>query len=1027
MTRIFPAFLLCWAVTGFAFAQPRAQICGAVRDATGRGIDDAVVTAWNQEDGLRRTVRTGADGAFQMESLPAGPYKVTVRRTGFQTQVLLDFVLQPTGNDCLDFRMRVGSMHEVVTIHGGAAALNTSDGTVGSSIDADVIRRLPGGQRGVFALLELAAGAVTTPAAAGEAGQFSVSGQRPNANAVEVDGVSANTGVGGAGMAAQFSGATLPSMTAFGSTQTLAPLEDVDEVRFQTSSFAPEFGRLPGAVVSIWTRGGSDRFHGTASLDWRNSALNANDWFANSAGLGRAASQLTGWNASLGGPVRRGSTHFFAAWQRLRMEEPYSLDASVPSLESRAAASPLVQPFLDAFPKPTGASLGSGLSRLDAAYSRPLELDLGTLRIDHSFSSRVVAFGRYQQTVSSAQSGYAQIDSSRFSTASMTLGSTEVAGPSAVNDTRLHVSRSAVSSDWILQGNSGAPPPDLPGAFGIAASTAGGSALYGFGIGGVGAVYSGAASPARQGQLQLADTLSWNGGGHALRAGVSYERLTPSRDSAALGIASAYWSLSDALAGVPATLQVSQALQASSLIEMLSVFVQDTWRIHPRLAVTFGVRWELTPSPALRAGSLTGTSGSSPVAIGATPSGGASPPGSGVSPPATSMVETFSQLWPTRYTQFAPRIGAAYSLGRDTVVRAGAGTFYDVAFSVATDPINGMPFNRWQFGAGGTTSAPVAIASTLYGISYAPDLRLPQAREWNVSLEHQFQGARLLRVAYVGAAGRNGLRREGAAAPGSPTMQSLESTNDGRSAYQALQVQYQQRMAAGLHAIASYSWSHSIDNGSWDNAVYYTAWPCTAANDRASSAFDVRHNFTAALDWALPLRSRPLKNWRLTAIVRARSAFPLDVEGSENLLGLSFDDAPRPNREPGAPPWIADANAPGGRRLNRAAFALPPVAMQGNLGRNAIRGFGFSQADVALEREFALAESSWLEVGLGIYNALNRPAFGDPDGYLNSPFFGVSTTALSSMLGMGTPHSGLAPALQAGGARCLQIAVRVRF
>jgi hypothetical protein len=170
-----------------------------------------------------------------------------------------------------------------------------------------------------------------------------------------------------------------------------------------------------------------------------------------------------------------------------------------------------------------------------------------------------------------------------------------------------------------------------------------------------------------------------------------------------------------------------------------------------------------------------------------------------------------------------------------------------------------------------------------------------------------------------------------------------------------------------------------------------------------------------------------LRDWRLAAIVRARSGFPMDIADTENLLGLSFDDAPRPNLVAGVPLWMADGNAAGGRRLNPAAFLLSSTSLQGNLGRDAIRGFGFSQADLAIEREFAMGERSWMEVRLGAYNALNRPAFGDPVGYLDSPFFGVATTALNSMLGLGTPHSGLAPALQVGGARCLQIMVRVRF
>jgi hypothetical protein len=1015
--------------TGMTWAQQRPQMCGTVRDATGLGIQDALVTAWNQEDGLRRTVGTGPEGEFQIASLSSGPYKVTVRHPGFQTQVLLDFALKSTDNGCLDFHMRVGAMHEVVTVYGGSNALNTGDGTLASGVDADTIRRLPGNERGVFALMELAPGAIVTPATGGEAGQFSVSGQRPNANAVEVDGVSLNSGVGGAGVAGQFSGATLPAMTAFGSTQSLASLDSVDEVRFQTSSFAPEFGGQPGAVVSIWTRSGTDGVHGAASLDWRNTALNANDWFANSAALGRAPSPLTDWNASMGGPILRGRTHFFAAFEKLRMDEPYSLNSAVPSVESRASAPLALQPFLDAFPLPTGGSLGGGVGRLNAVYSRPLALDLGSLRIDHAFSSRVAAFARYQQTVSSAESGYAQTESSRFSTTSATIGITEVAGPSAVNDTRLHFSRYAVSSQWGFLAEGGAEPVDLASLVAFPSGAISGTAQYAFGIGGVGTVYQGSASPTRQGQLELADTWSWNGGSHALRVGASYERLTPSRDSAATGVAGAFWSYADALAGDPAIFNVSQALQASTLIETLSAFAQDTWRIGPRLSVTYGVRWELTPSPAVRAGSISNTGeGTGSASGGPVLPPGVTPP---YLPPGTSPVfnpETVSQLWPTRYKQFAPRAGVSYSLTRDTVLRASGGIFLDAAFSVATDPINGMPFNRWQFGPGPVSGGASGGTTTpVFGVSYAPQLRLPQAREWNLSLEREFPDSRLLRISYVGSAGRSGLRREATAVPGSQIIQSVIATNDGRSSYQALQVQFQQRMGAGLHAIASYSWSHSIDNGSWDNGVYYTEWPWTAANDRGASAYDVRHSFTAALDWDLPLRGRAFTDWRLAAILRARSGFPMDIAGTENLLGLSFDDAPRPDLVSGVPLWIADSSAPEGRRLNPAAFALPSASLQGNLGRDAVRGFGFGQADLSLGREFTLGETSRLEVRASASNALNRPAFGNPIGYLNSPLFGVATTSLNSMLGMGTPHSGLAPALQIGGARCVQMTVRVRF
>ncbi len=993
-----------------AAAQTRASLAGNVRDASDSAIPGVTVTAWNQETGLRRTTQTGSDGRYDIDSIPAGVYKVAVRRPGFQTQVRLDFELQPDAG-ALDFVLQVGSIHEVVTIRGGPPPLNASDASVAVSLNRGFAQSLPLNGRGILSLIELAPGMVATPATLGEAGQFSVSGQRQNANFLEVDGVGVNSGVSGSGLPAQFSGGTLPMMTAFGSTHTLASLDEVEDVRVETSSFAAEYGRMPGGHISLTTRSGTEQFHASLYASLRNAALDANDWFANSRGLGRAASRLADWGGTFGGPLVRNRTFFFVACEGLRLDEPYTWNTVVPSLAARAQAPASFQPLLAAFPLP---NVGAAL--LGAVYTRPAALDSGTLRLDHSLTSQILLFLRIRQSPSSADSGYAQVDRSRFSTGGFTLGLTAFPNASLVNDARLHLSRVAVSSQWSFTGAGGAQPVDLAAAFNHPLGPAGntGAALYGFGIGGVGAVYSGASSPSRQGQLELGDTLSWTGASHALRVGISYERLTPSRDSAATGVSGTFWSLADLLAGQPLSLNVSQAGQASSLIETLSAFAQDTWRIVPNLTLTYGVRWELTPSPALRTGSI---GSSSPIAVGGVVT---SPPS--VPLPSNPLTPAaFSSLWPTRYTQLAPRIGAAWRLLPDTVVRAGWGLFYDVAFSIATDPINGFPYNRWQFSAtavGGIFS-PVATSSTL-GISYAPGLRLPRTEEWNVSLEHLFPRAGTLAASYVGSHGVDGLRREGAAIPGSRLIASLLSTNDGSSDYHALELQYHRAFATGLSSTVAYTYSHSIDNGSWDNAVYYTQGPWTAASDRASSSFDVRHNFTASLVWQR-------KNWKVSAVARARSGFPIDVLTSENLLGLSFDNATRPDLVAGVPIWIGDASVAGGRRLNPAAFAVPVGMLEGNLGRNAVAGFGFYQVDMAVSREFPLRDRWHLDLRADVYNALNHPMPGDPIPYLDSPLFGVSNAGLNAVLGMGSPHSGLAPSLQMGSPRTLQFTARFSF
>jgi hypothetical protein len=124
---------------------------------------------------------------------------------------------------------------------------------------------------------------------------------------------------------------------------------------------------------------------------------------------------------------------------------------------------------------------------------------------------------------------------------------------------------------------------------------------------------------------------------------------------------------------------------------------------------------------------------------------------------------------------------------------------------------------------------------------------------------------------------------------------------------------------------------------------------------------------------------------------------------------------------------LDDASAPGKRRLNPAAFAVASGAQQGGLGRDSIRGFGLGQIDFALSRDFAVREDSVAGFSLEVFNLTNHAQFGDPVRFLSSPLFGQSTSMLNLMLGSGTPHSGVAPALQTGGPRVLQISVRFRF
>jgi len=988
--------LLLWGAS--AAPQERLRLTGVVQDATGGVLVDVGVVAMDEASGVRYSGYTGPDGAYSLRLLKPGTYKVTARKAGFRTVARLNVEATAPPGAHVDFVLPVGSLRDTITIEGTRPLVDDAGGSVGATADRAWIGALPLSGRAILGLLETAPGVLATPASSGEAGQFSVNGQRPNTNHFLVDGTSANGGLGGSSAPAQFSGGSLPSMTAFGSTHTLAPLDALEEVRIETSSFAPEFGRLPGAQVILTTRTGSDEFHGSVAYQLRNQALNANDWVANSMGYGRLPDRLNQWQAALGGPVRRGRTYFFAAYEGLRLNQSHVWRAATPSANARRDAAPAYRQLLEAFPASPLAESAPGLSPLAARASRPAALDSGSLRLDHAWNPWLTVFGRYQQSPSSSDFGLAQVARSSFQSRRLTLGATAAAG-GVINDLRFTASGTSAMTVWQPDPTQGARVPDWAGLVPPAPGVR--DALYGLAIGGVGQIISGEGARNRQGQSEFSDSLAMRRGAHDLRIGVDYERLTPERQSTASAVALSFPSLAGAMAGTPPLVTRYVAQPASSLIETLSLYFQDTWAISPRLTLTWGTRWEVTPMPSIREESghtVVSTTVPRPV----TPD-----------PVPTVQFAGATVRWPTRLTQFAPRAGLARRFGNRSVLRAGWGIFYDLGFSAATDAINGLPFNRWEFSR---TLAAGGTFDTLSGYLFAERLELPRSHHWNVAWETQLSGADAFSLSYVGSASRRLLRREGQLAADAPIAAVAVATNHGRADYHGLEAHYRRRMRRNLQASVAYTWSHSIDNGSWDSAL-----ALVPSDDRGSSSFDVRHSATAAMNWQFA------RGWTLQSILRARTGFPIDVRVGENLLGLGFDNITRPDLVPGVPLWLTDAGAPGGRRLNPAAFARPGGRPQGNLGRNAMAGFGMAQVDLALKRRFTVTERMAVEFGATAFNALNHASFADPVPYLQDSQFGRSNSMLNLMLGRGTAHSGLAPAFQVGGSRLLEVSLKATF
>ena len=287
-------------------------------------------------------------------------------------------------------------------MEGSAPLLNTSDATVSTLIGNQFVTNMPLNGRSFSTLINLTPGVVLSQSNFYDQGQFSVNGQRPDANYFTVDGVSANLGnVGNGTLNLVQSGAgQLPTTSAFGGMSNLVSLDALQEFRIQTSTFAPEYGRTPGGQVSVVTKSGTNEFHGTAFEYFRNNALDANNWFANNAGLQRAELRQNDFGGVLGGPILKDKLFFFGSYEGLRVRQPRVANTYEPTLATLQSAPAVVQPLLNAFPKPNGKDLGNGTAQFLADYSDPSELNAGSIRIDYLASKKITIFGRYNDAPS---------------------------------------------------------------------------------------------------------------------------------------------------------------------------------------------------------------------------------------------------------------------------------------------------------------------------------------------------------------------------------------------------------------------------------------------------------------------------------------------------------------------------------------------------------------------------------------------------------------------------------------------------
>ncbi len=1085
---LFTAFLFSLFAIEEVAAQASATLTGRVTDEQRAAVAGATVQVVNIGTNNTITTTTNSDGFYIFTELQPGKYRVQVQQTGFQTTVKESVTLNVTARVTEDFSLKIGEVSATVTIEGGSPLIERDSPTVSTVVTREFVENIPLNGRSFQSLLELTPGVVLTPSSATNPGQFSVNGQRTNSNYFMLDGVSANSGTTPIATSSQQAAGTLPSTTVLGGFNNLASVDELQEFRVQTSVFAPEFGRSPGAQVSLLSRSGTNRLTGSVFNYVRNDKFDANTFFNNRSGIQRGKLRQNDFGFTIGGPIflprpgegtpyfynGRDKTFFFVSYEGLRLRQPVFRSANVPSqlARDRAAALGLIEisTLLAAFPLANAAPTTNDplIGRFEQSLSNPITVNSLGIRIDHNITPKLNIFGRYKYTPSSSdqaatvfpnQTNYYQMNTKLF-----TFGATYAASAKLAFDIRGNYTDD--TADYLFSGQAigGAILPDLSVLLPSYVGQENASVSLQFGN--LTNQTRGRSFGNGQSQLNLVGSTTIIAGNHQIKLGGDYRRLMPKVVARSFGFTYNFGSLAAVLDTAANSTTRGTALvnvqalapEGQFVFENFSAFAQDSWRITPRLTFTYGTRWDVNTPPS--------TDGALPYAI------------NGLDNLLTAtLAPAGTKAFEPTYNNFAPRVGLAYTVDQNggLVVRGGFGVFNDIATGQATRGYASFPFsslspqvrvpiipgsaalNAALQPAPFNTNAP--YSSEFY--VYERDIKLPYTLQYNVSVEKSLGSAQSVSVTYVGSRGRRllfteSLRNAGAQtalAPIIPAKQFLNpifgtsnvsiTSNRGRSDYNALQVQFERRLSRGLQVISSYTYGVAKDNISTEIASAAGVFRVNPDVEYSYSDFDIRHAFTAAVTYQIPslfkegIGKKIFGGFGFDFITRARSAPPYNalVSYANQTAGVSYTT--RPDLNSGVEIFLNDPSVPGGRKINPAAFSIPPVTRQGTLGRNVLRAFPLYQSDVALRREFNLTERVRLQLRAEAFNVFNQVNFSadsstyvtinqaNTGGVLNLTF-GQANNILANQLS-GSSGTGFNSLYSVGGARSMQFAAKILF
>ncbi len=1016
--------LLIAGISAPGRAQTAASIKGTVTDESGGAIAGAKVVITNSARGIERVTQTNSEGYYEVPALPPGDYKVDVQLRGFEHAVAGQVVLAVSQNAVQNFTLKIASSDIVVTVESTQSVIESTTISVGQVIDKNVVQEIPLNGRHFVDLALLVPGTVTPPQSgfltAPLRGQgsfaFNSAGGREDAVNFMINGVNLNDMV-------QNQVTFQPSIST------------VSEFKIDNSTYSAESGRNSGSIVNIATRSGSDQFHGEAYDYFRNNYLDARNFFnprvdsKTGAPLPQSALKRNQFGGDFGGPIIKGKTFFFLSYEGLRQHQGLTTTSTVLTAAERtqiqssgsASAKGLLQ-----FIPPTNGTL-NGAPAFFGSASANVNIDQGTVDISHNFSEKDRIHGYYanqedlrlEPTMGANLPGFGDTRAGHRQV--FTLGETHVFSPRVINEFHLGANRVHITftpnnpTDPATVGLAGVLGPNM--TFIPVISIADKPGLL------FGAERN---FPQGRGDLTavVGDTLNYLRGAHSLKFGFEFRDFRNNNFAADPGQLF-FNTTANFIAGTAdssaRTVGVAQANRITQ--NALDFFAQDSYKLKTNLTVELGLRyaWNMTPNEAL---------------------------GRFVTfDPASGSLVRVSDPYSQNDKNFQPRVGFAWDVFHTgkTILRSGYGFQVDQPISGIVTGLNSNPPFAVPIAVG--TAQPLATLGTLYDPNNAtnispavvnPNFKNAYVQSWNLNIQQQVARNTGIMIGYFGSKGThlevdrniNQPAVLGSFVPGSkpfiaisPTSPFLpgktlsnritERDSKSNSNYNALWITANQRLAHGLQFNASYTYSHSIDEVSRNNAGLIVQDSTNIFSSRASSDFDARHRFVANAIYDLPFKgNRLVSGWKLAPILTIQSGNPFNIVlATANTTGAGNTIRPNlvgPVQISGDPAqWISNA---------ATALAAPAANSFGNLGRNAFYGPGFSNLDLALIKNTKITERVNLQFRVDTFDLFNHPNFGNPGGASGFVVFPASTITSTRF-----------PTADSGSSRQLQLALKLQF